>query len=138
MRRDGHTAEGPRPEGREPALLSPVGDSVESHRGNSAQTSKAYRDEWARLAPYEAIARVVIRRRLELGLTQLEVAQRMRTSHSAISRVESGRHPTKQETLARLAEALEMRYVHGFETGSAETLERQLVGLTSEPRAAGG
>jgi transcriptional regulator with XRE-family HTH domain len=57
----------------------------------------------------------VIKRRMELGLSQQQVAERMGTSHTAISRIENGQHPTKQETLARLADALEMRYVHGFE-----------------------
>jgi transcriptional regulator with XRE-family HTH domain len=68
-----------------------------------------------RVAPYERIARIVIKRRMELGLSQRDVAERMGTSNTAISRIESGRHPTKQDTLARLAEALDMRYVHGFE-----------------------
>jgi ribosome-binding protein aMBF1 (putative translation factor) len=94
--------------------LSPAGDSVEQAAADKAARSRAYREEQARLAPYESIARVVIRRRMDLDLTQQEVAERMGTSHSAISRIESGQHPTKQETLTRLAAALEMDYVQGF------------------------
>jgi transcriptional regulator with XRE-family HTH domain len=66
----------------------------------------------------------------DLGLSQRDVAERMGTSNTAISRIESGRHPTKQDTLARLAEALEMRYVHGFEIdGGKSTPVRELVSV---------
>lgn len=95
--------------------VSPVGETVEADATRRASRSKAYREEQARIAPYEAIARIVIRRRMQLGLTQQDVADRMGTSYSAISRIESGQHPSKQETLARLADALEMSYVFGFE-----------------------
>ena len=42
----------------------------------------------------------------------------MGTSHSAISRIESGQHSTSVQTLQRLAAALEMRFVMGFEHGT--------------------
>lgn len=74
----------------------------------------AYRAELERLAPYEALARVVIRRRGQLGLSQAELAKRMGTSHSAVSRIESGQHPTTVQTLRRLANALETHLVVGF------------------------
>src|SRR5690349_2510205 len=89
--------------------VSPLGESAESASARRARRSKTYRDEQARLAPWEQIARIVIKRRMELGLSQQQVAERMGTSHTAISRIENGQHPTKQETLARLADALEMR-----------------------------
>jgi len=38
----------------------------------------------------------------------------MGTSHSAISRIESGQHPTTVQTLRRLADALETHLVVGF------------------------
>jgi transcriptional regulator with XRE-family HTH domain len=82
-----------------------------------------------RLEPYEKLARIVIRRRMELGLSQREVAQRMGTSNTAISRIESGQHPTKQETLSRLAAALEMRYVHGFEIDDSRVPVQQLIAV---------
>jgi ribosome-binding protein aMBF1 (putative translation factor) len=74
----------------------------------------AYRAELERLAPYEALARIVIRRRGALGLSQAELAKRMGTSHSAISRIESGQHPTTVQTLRRLAAALDTHLVVGF------------------------
>ncbi len=76
-----------------------------------------YRAARERLAPYEGIARFVIMRRAELGLTQAQLAERIGTSHSAISRIESGQHRTSVATLERLAEALDVRFVMGFETG---------------------
>jgi ribosome-binding protein aMBF1 (putative translation factor) len=88
-----------------------------------------YRDAQKRLAPYEGIARFVIMRRAGLGLTQEQLAARMRTSHSAISRIESGQHRTSVATLERLARALEVRFVIGFETGPVEAPVRELVSL---------
>jgi transcriptional regulator with XRE-family HTH domain len=43
--------------------------------------------------------------RLRAKLTQQELAERMETSHSAISRIESGRHKTSAPTFQRLADA---------------------------------
>jgi len=81
------------------------------------------------LTPYEGIARFVIRRRAELRFTQQQLAARMGTSHSAISRIESGQHRTSVATLERLALALDARFVVGFETGPVETPIRELVSL---------
>jgi len=47
-----------------------------------------------RLAPFEQAARMVIGRRIGLGITQEQLAERMETSASTISRIESGRHVT--------------------------------------------
>ena len=73
-----------------------------------------YAAEARRLAPYEALARIVIRRRGELSLTQAQLARRMGTSHSAISRIEGGQHATSVATLQRLADALQTHLVIGF------------------------
>ncbi|MDQ2911459.1 MAG: helix-turn-helix transcriptional regulator [Actinomycetota bacterium] len=53
----------------------------------------------------------------------------MGTSHSAISRIESGKHKTSLATLERLADALDLRLVVGFESGSEEHPVRELVTL---------
>ena len=82
-----------------------------------------------RLRPYEGVARFVIMRRGELGLTQEQLAKRMDTSHSAISRIESGQHRTSVATLERLAQALEVRFVIGFESGPREAPIRELISL---------
>ena len=51
----------------------------------------------------------------------------MGTSHSAISRIESGQHGTSVQTLQRLAVAREMRFVMGFEHGPTDNPVRELV-----------
>jgi len=109
---------------RQAQAISPVGTS---HRESMRRRARnpAYRAELARLAPYEALARIVIRRRGQLGLSQAELAQRMGTSHSAISRIESGQHATTVQTLRRLADALETHLVLGFAD--------DIAGLGSDP-----
>jgi ribosome-binding protein aMBF1 (putative translation factor) len=106
---------------------SPVGSTAAEGSGRRSRRSPGYRQARDRLAAYEQLARIVIRRRMELGLTQQQLAERMGTSHSAISRIESGQHATSVQTLQRLAEALEMRFVLGFEHGPADKPIRELV-----------
>jgi len=89
--------------------------------------SPAYRAEQRRLAQFEEIARLVIKHRAARGLTQQELAERVGTSHSAISRIESGRHKTSVDTLQRIAEALSVRLVLGFESGPTDHPHRELV-----------
>lgn len=84
-------------------------------RSSRAARNTEYQAEQQRLKPFECIARFAITRRAELELTQNQLAKRMGTSHSAISRIESGQHKTSVETLARLADALESELVIGFE-----------------------
>ncbi len=76
---------------------------------------------------------MVMKHRMELGLTQKELAERVGTSHSAISRIESGQHKTKPETLQRLAHALGLRFVMGFESGPVEQPVRELVSVGALP-----
>ena len=108
---------------------SPIGSRATDAARRRARASATYRREQERLAPYEEIARLVIKHRLNRGLTQQQLAERMGTSHSAISRIESGRHKTSADTLRRLAEALGVRFVMGFESGPAEKPVRELVAV---------
>jgi ribosome-binding protein aMBF1 (putative translation factor) len=105
----------------------PDGSPAKEGRRRRARRNAAVRKEEARLAPYRGIARIIVMHRLDAGITQLELAERMGTSHSAVSRIESGWHTAKPETLSRLAEALDMRFVMGFESGPAENPKRELV-----------
>lgn len=106
---------------------SPVGTTVEADIQRKRRESRRYREAQGRLAPFEQIARLVIMRRAELGLSQQEVAERMGSTASVISRIESGQHRTSTETLRRLAEALDGRAVFGFEFD--DTDEQELVRL---------
>lgn len=72
------------------------------------------------MAPYEALARMVIARRIRYDLTQDQLADRMGTSVSAISRLESGQHRPNLETLEKLGQAFGERLVLGFEDAAGE------------------
>ena len=56
---------------------------------------------------------------MDRGLSQEKLAELMGTSHSQISRIESGRHRTNLDTLSRIAHALGLRLVLGFESTTA-------------------
>jgi DNA-binding XRE family transcriptional regulator len=95
---------------------SPVGTTAAAAARRRAASSAAYRAQRARLQPYEAIARQVIALRARHGLTQEQLAERVGTSHSQISRVETGQHKTSVETLRRIADAFDAQLVVSFET----------------------
>jgi ribosome-binding protein aMBF1 (putative translation factor) len=107
---------------------NPVGATVSDHIAESLEDA-AFRAECDRLRPYEEFARIVIERRAALGLTQAELAAGMGTTPSVVSRIESGQHATNAKTFKKLAHALGVRAVFGFEAGSAEQTERELVTL---------
>lgn len=111
------------------AKKSPIGASAATARKRRARRSAAYRAEQKRIAPFEELARLVIKHRASLGLSQAELARRVGTSHSAISRIESGQHKMSLDTLQRLAGALDVRLVVGFERGPAERPSRELVAV---------
>ena len=94
---------------------SPIGTSVSDAAEANRARSARYREEYDRLEPFEQIARIVIMRRAQLGLSQQELAKRMGTTASVISRIESGQHRTSTNTLRRLASALDGQAVLGFE-----------------------
>ncbi len=110
--------------------VSQVGSTHRSGSRRRAQQSDAYREELRRLAPYEGLARIVIARRQALGLTQQELAERVGTSHSVISRIESGQHPTSVTTLRRLAAAFETHLVIGFSDELESVADRELVAVS--------
>lgn len=106
---------------------SPIGANAASARRRRATGSAAYRAEQRRLAQFEELARLVIKHRAELRLSQKELAKRVGTSHSAISRIESGRHQTSVATLQRIAAGLDLRLVMGFESGPVDRPTRELI-----------
>src|SRR5688572_23202672 len=105
---------------------SPVGTDAPTAGRRRADRSAEHRAEEARLAPFEQVARMIIGRRIELGITQEQLAQRMETSASTISRIEGGQHVTSVTTLERLAAALEVKLLIGFES---EAGDRELVAV---------
>jgi len=104
---------------------SPVGAAVSDHIKESLKDSE-FRAAYERLAPYEALARIVIKRRGALELSQGELAARMGTTAATVSRIESGQHVVTRRTLKKLADAFGARAVLGFEFGSTKKPEREL------------
>jgi transcriptional regulator with XRE-family HTH domain len=92
--------------------------------------SHAYGQAQAGKDGYREIAWLLIKYRMEHGVTQEQLAKRVGTSYSQISRIESGRQRTTLETLLRVARALDLKMVIGFEeTGGAAAGRRELVAI---------
>lgn len=109
--------------------VSPIGTAVAKDIKREHRTSATFRMEYDRLAGFEELARIVMMRRAKLDLSQEELAKRMGTTASVISRIESGQHVTSAKTLKRLGEALEGQAIIGFDFGSENRPKRQLVSL---------
>jgi len=77
-----------------------------------------YKAEYEKLAPEFELARVIIEARTKAGLTQAQLAKRMKTTQSVIARLEGGRVHPSTETLERFAKATGSRLKIGFEFAS--------------------
>lgn len=100
---------------------SPIGSRHSDEMKRKARSSEAYRSALEELAPAESLARLIIRKRTELDLSQADLAERMGTSASVVSRLESGQHSITMKTLRRVAAALQSQLVVGFaEAGDLE------------------
>jgi len=82
---------------------SPIGSTADESSTRRSRNSAAYRAELVRLQPFEDIAREVIRLRRDAGLTQEAFAQKLGTTKSVISRLESGHHSPSVKTLNNIA-----------------------------------
>jgi ribosome-binding protein aMBF1 (putative translation factor) len=69
----------------------------------------AFRAEYERLKPEFALALSLIKARTKAGMTQADVARKMRTTQSVVARIESGRNPPNLKTLERYASAVGRR-----------------------------
>jgi transcriptional regulator with XRE-family HTH domain len=74
--------------------------------------------KWYRAADGSQPVDDFIEYRLEHDLTQKELAHKIGTSHSAVSRLESGQATVSLKTMKRVAEALGGRLLVGFEIES--------------------
>lgn len=106
---------------RERSHVSPRGRSVASAAADRARRSEAYRearDEYAAIKELRKrnwIAAHIRERRYELDLTQKDVADQARTSHSFISKVESGDHIPTIPVLKRILAVLDEELLIGIE-----------------------
>ena len=95
--------------------ISPIGQSVEDWILELEAENPEFKKNRERNRPRRELARVLMTRRVELDLSQQELADRMETSVAVISRLERGRQNFSPSTLKRLAEALDTRLVYTFE-----------------------
>jgi predicted transcriptional regulator len=72
---------------------------------------------FAEMEERRRLAAELVARRQTLGLSQTEVAARMRTSQSAVARLESGAADVRLSTLQRYVAALGQRLDWGLEEG---------------------
>jgi DNA-binding XRE family transcriptional regulator len=113
--------------------VSPMGrPAAEAAAGRSgrSQEYRAAREEYAairRLRHKNWIAAHIRERRYELDLTQQEVAERAGTSHSFISKLESGEHIPTIPVLTRILAVLDEQLLIGIErTTPGEEHEREI------------
>src|SRR5947209_1748896 len=99
---------------------SPIGRTV-SEAIKQRLTDPEYRAEFERLQPFEEIARQLIRIRMDHSLTQEALAERVGTTKSAISRLESGQHSPNVATLRKIAAAFGGNLVISFDVPKAPT-----------------
>lgn len=74
-----------------------------------------YGAEYERLGPEYELAHAIIEARTKAGLTQDQLAKRMKTTQSVIARIEAGGVNPSTKTLARLAKAMGTRLRIDFE-----------------------
>lgn len=67
---------------------------------------KAVKRKYDELGPEFALAETLIRQRIEKGFTQAQLAKKIGTKQSAISRLESGAYNPTLEVLKKVARAL--------------------------------
>jgi DNA-binding XRE family transcriptional regulator len=115
---------------QEDDTISPVGTPASVASRRRADRSPEYRAQRDARAGFREIAWLLIKYRMKHGLTQQQLAERVGTSYSQISRIESGRHMTSIDTLLRIAHALNLKLIVGFESESDEPEPtRELVAL---------
>ena len=106
-------------------MARPIGPTHEEMRERLLQRGSAeLREEYARLGPRRDAVVALFRARKLRKLTQHALAQRAGVSQGVISRLESGGHSPKLETLEQIARAmdfrLELKLVDIRESGAAQ------------------
>lgn len=110
-----------------PEAISPLGQTSQEVAAENYERSERYRAQHDRLAPYRVIARAVILARSAQGITQKELGARLGTTDTAVSRIESGRHPVTLDTLAKLGKALDLTFMVGSTDAAKGADERCVV-----------
>lgn len=91
-------------------MAIPTGPTHEEMRNHLLRTgSVKLREEYSRLGPRRDAIAALLRARKLRKLTQQDLAQRAGVSQGVISRLESGGHSPKLETLEQIARAMDYR-----------------------------
>jgi ribosome-binding protein aMBF1 (putative translation factor) len=120
--------------------ISPVGRTVTESAEEWARKSEEYREARAEYAAIRElrkrnwIAAHIRERRYELELTQKEVAERAKTSHSFISKVEGGDHLPTIVVLKRILAVLDEELLIGIERIETDGDPERVVALVPEIR----
>jgi HTH-type transcriptional regulator / antitoxin HipB len=116
-------------------LQNSVGNSaIESAQGRIKRSAayRAARAEYERIRALREVSPIAAhlrQRRVELGLTQEEVAKAADTSHSAVSRLEKGTHIPQLTTLRRIAAALDEELLVCFHRTVDGEVEREFASV---------
>ena len=122
-----------------PDTHTPLGQPAQRASESRARRSRAYRNARAEYAlirelrKTNPIAAHLRERRFELGLTQEQVAHAAGTSHTAISRLESGTHMPQLATLRRIARVLDEELLLCFQRIEDGELQRAFAAVLAEP-----
>jgi transcriptional regulator with XRE-family HTH domain len=71
--------------------------------------NKQIKQAYEKLEPEFAVIEIIIQKRLERGLSQKELAKKIGTKQSAISRLESGTYNPSLSFLQKVVEALDAK-----------------------------
>ena len=96
------------------AATSPIGSTATAARSRRAAHNPEFAHLWAEYAVAGMIAQQLIKYRMAHNLTQAELSRRAGTSHSQISRLESGQHHASVATLEKLALAMDLELAITF------------------------
>lgn len=76
---------------------------------NKLLKDKEIRQEYENLGPEFSLINLIIKERIKKGMSQKELAGKMGTKQSAISRFESGKYNPSLSFLQKIAEALDTK-----------------------------
>lgn len=99
---------------RDAAVVSPIGTPAAAARADRAARNPEFARLWEEYAIAREVAWQLVKFRMERGLTQQQLAECAGTSHSHISRLESGQHIPSVSTLKKVAKVLRLNMAITF------------------------
>jgi ribosome-binding protein aMBF1 (putative translation factor) len=97
----------------------------------------AFRREYEALEEEFALIAAMLKARSRAGLTQAQVARRMKTTQTAVARLESGRTKPSTRTLERFARATGHRLIIGFEPLKGKVEHGRALARAARPKSPG-